>query len=133
MTDAKSWWGQAQIKPELREFITLSSRDIHDLTQEAAKAADPVARLSELLNERGAAKKAIREGYEADRMKEDAAKIQDIPSWPGPVLHMKSQPWIERKCFGVMYSDDLLMVLEAEIIPHYYTSIEELVKVWSVD
>jgi hypothetical protein len=46
---------------------------------------------------------------------------------------MKSQPWIERKCFGVMYSDDLLMVLEAEIIPHYYTSIEELVKVWSVD
>lgn len=71
------------------------------------------------------------------RKVEDAAFIEAGP-WPGVLLHLKTQPWVEPQQFGYMVSEDRLSVRIIDLdmrtlgVEHF-PSIEELVEKWSVD
>lgn len=72
-----------------------------------------------------------------DRMARDAAKIRNIDGWPRDVLPMKTQYWITEAPGGRMrlakiQAHDLLTV-HGDNGSETYASIEDLVKVWSVD
>jgi hypothetical protein len=133
------WQGAAKlIEPELRPFITLSPADVRELTQEAIRAPDPVARLGALLNKRGLAKKLIGEIHKEHRMEEDKAKLLDPSTWPNPtMIRLKTQPWQnqggQQMRFAVYYALKPLIVFSENEGKLAYASIEELVDMWSVD
>jgi hypothetical protein len=134
-----SIWDTVTIDPSLREFIVLSPKDVHDLTMTAIKAPNPVARLSELLNERGRAKRDRIEGFNQERMAYDRTFLTDHTRWPGSSCCVKEQPWVKAngRRYGVIYLDDFQrnrwIVHPDGETPEVFTSLEELVKVWSVD
>ncbi|WP_293811321.1 hypothetical protein [uncultured Bosea sp.] len=75
--------------------------------------------------------------YRQDRMHRDAAKIRNVDGWPRDVLPMKTQYWVTEAAGGRMrlakiHAHDLLTV-EDENGSETYASIEDLVRVWSVD
>jgi hypothetical protein len=141
MTSQKSWWSQVKLPDDLREFIVLSAMDITQLTTEAAQAADPVAHLTERLVAIGEAKRKVRDEHKQARMKQDAARITLVDSWPHPtVLRMKEQPWIKAngRRYGSMHrasvrNGEWAVRIDGEDQPERFKSLEELVQVWSVD
>lgn len=131
-------WSKVTIEPELREHIILSPAMINNFQQEAMRSANPVETLSKLLNDLGREKRDRIEQYNQERMVEDAAKIRDASSWPwGNVLPVKTQPWIVKRegqmRFGKISAFDLTTVRVDGDEGITYPSIEELVKIWSVD
>jgi hypothetical protein len=80
------------------------------------------------------------EEMRAKRMARDAARIRDVENWWTPhSLPMKTQPWeTERRghmSFGTIRPDQLTIVARngnGDTLERF-ESIEELVKVWSVD
>ncbi len=132
-----NWWTQVRIPEELRRYCTLSQADVNAFTREATAAADPVARLQELLIERAEAKKRAETAYCEDRMATDRRRILATHQWPLPWLPVKSQPWVTnrdgRMAHGRIESEDLLTVLQDGSAPRTYGSLEDLVKEWSVD
>lgn len=69
------------------------------------------------------------------RMKEDIEFITSPGQWPGSVICLKTQPWIEERRFGLMSEPEgskySVVVNDGSI--EYFSSVEELVKVWSID
>lgn len=133
----KVWWSKVTVREELRSFTILSNQDIAQLTREAAKAEDPVAYLDQELEERAAAKKAVRENVDAARMEKDAEQINAVDRWPNSHLPLKTQPWVTNKegkmRFALIHCSDLLTVIEEGKAPVVYPSVAEIVKTWSVD
>jgi len=133
------WQGAAQlIDPELRKFINLAPSDVRELTELAMHAEDPAAWLGEELNKRGKRKKDIRDAHNAQRMKQDKEKLLDPSTWPNPqMIRLKTQPWQneggQKMRFAVYYALKPLIVFSENEGKIAYASIEELVKVWSVD
>lgn len=133
----KDLWAKAQIEPDLREHILLSVKDVHQMTVAAMQAADPTAKLSELLNAHGRARKeAIERNNEARRAK-DKAFFLDRQRWPGRVCRVKTQPWIKERRFGTVHGGDFAcgrwIVRPENEAPALYASIDDLVREWSVD
>lgn len=87
----------------------------------------------------------ITEEMKTKRMEEDVAFIKDTSKWPGEggVCCLKRQPWLERGKFPDGFG--LLIAGETErgvwfvrsysdgVVTHKYTSVEEMVKEWTVD
>lgn len=83
------------------------------------------------------------------RMKQDAEFIKNVADWPCyPVLHLKTQPWVEpRGKFGIVIADNVLegSAYKILVIPkkldnsldresvEAFDTVEELVQRWSVD
>lgn len=74
------------------------------------------------------------ETYRKRRMAQDKAMIQSPHKWPDFVLHMKTQPWVEKREFGTIEETDLLAVhIKDGMETRHYPSLDSLVSVWSVD
>lgn len=139
MGNRKSIWDDVQIEPELREYVTLTPRDVADMTMEAMKWHNPAAKLSDMLNERGRAKKKAIDAYYEKRKAEDFEFLADSVRWPGPRCRVKEQPWIKAngRRFGEVDANDFLnerwiVYPDGESI-EVFSSLKELVEVWSVD
>lgn len=74
-----------------------------------------------------------------ERMDADLMKISDARTWPRfPTLPVKTQPWVTEEAgtprFGYIHFEDRVTVMDdSGRDGTTYDSIEELVKVWSVD
>ena len=128
----------AHIDPALREFITLSPIEVMEFTEEAIKAPDPAAKLAELLNRKGEAKRAALDLQKQARMTQDAQKLLDPSTWPNPErIALKTQPWQnqggQQMRFAVYYALKPLIVFSENDGKIPYASIAELVDMWSVD
>lgn len=77
------------------------------------------------------------EHLKQERMNEDAAMLQNVSRWPNDPICMKTQPWTrtvgEAPYFGFVSSGEPLVVFNDEGDRAVYSTIEELVEVWSVD
>lgn len=138
-------WNNVTVDEELREFIILSPKDINDLTREAMRQANPAQWLSDALNGRGLEKKMQTEVHNNRRMAQDLAFFRDFNRWPGIAddgdrsCAVKEQPWIKAngRRYGFAYESDFaagrwIIHPEGEK-PEMFASLEELVKIWSVD
>lgn len=132
-------WKDVKIDPELRQFIVLSPRDIQHYTAVALKHPDPAANLSEFLNAHGRAKRDIIQAQNKKRMEEDLAFFRNFDKWPGHTCAVKEQPWVKAngRRFGIAcrtnFENDRWIVDPDGEEPEVYSSLEELVKTWSVD
>lgn len=84
-----------------------------------------------------AAKVETELAYRNERMARDAAKVRNILGWPRGILPMKTQYWITEAAggqarFAKINPQDLLTVHGDDGI-ETFASIEDLVRVWSVD
>ncbi len=85
-------------------------------------------------------------GWEMDsdagrrRMAVDEAFLASPHQWPGEWCAVKYQPWVTElpRQFGLVHKDDPLTVIQ-RLLPFgtgdvtHYPSLQELVKVWSID
>ncbi|TDW20459.1 hypothetical protein EV128_12589 [Rhizobium azibense] len=130
-------WKNLELPAELRQYMTLSGADVHSLTQEALQAADPKAKLQELLIAKGQAKRDKQQAYNQARMKEDLERISSPWLWPQTSLPVKTQPWVTnaegRMRCGRIRMDSMLIVRTDDGGIAEYATLEELVKTWSVD
>lgn len=76
----------------------------------------------------------------ARRMAEDAAKIQNMSTWPmGRLLPLKTQPWVTEANKTMRFARIFTNALPIDVYedggnePVTFDSIEELVEIWSVD
>ncbi|QIG69192.1 hypothetical protein EVB78_158 [Rhizobium phage RHph_N1_15] len=137
MSEATDLWKNLELPAELRQYMTLSPLDVNTLTLAAMQAADPKARLQEMLIELAQGRKTVAERHMAERMAEDKRRIQATHQWPLPWLPVKKQPWIatvsDSTQYGRIEREDLLTVLVDGEQPKLYASLDELVAYWSVD
>jgi hypothetical protein len=78
----------------------------------------------------------IPEELKIQRMNEDADMIRHPDRWPGAYLHLKTQPWISPRRFGVIKRPDLetRTVRDKESGDELsYASFEHMTETWSVD
>lgn len=126
----------ALIKPELRDFVSVVPSEVHHLVELARCTEDPAAWLGAEFNKRGQHKKDLREFHATKRRQEDAAKIKNVASWPGPRLHLKTQPWQNEGTLSMRFGH---IFPGAPLTVHsngktiIYDTLEELVDMWSVD
>ncbi len=132
-----TWWSNVRIPEHLRRYCNISAQEVTAYTQEAAKAADPTAKLQALLISRAQEKLQAAISADAARMTEDKRRIEATHLWPLPWLPMKSQPWITNAegsmSFGRIEAEDLTTVLIDGSAPRTYGSLDELVRYWSPD
>jgi len=134
-------WEQVTLDPELRGFVVLSPGDVSKLTIEALQQPDPAAWLSEQVARRGRAKRDAIERHNDERMTSDRAFFTDYSRWPygGGSCAVKEQPWVRAagRRYGRVYQSDFekgcWTVHPDGEPPEDFPSLEELVKVWSVD
>lgn len=71
------------------------------------------------------------------RIKEDAAMMNDQDQWSGPMLRLKSQPWLTehrgRADFGAIHFLDPLNVIPDSGPSFRFESYEKMASEWSVD
>lgn len=69
------------------------------------------------------------------RMAEDLAMLQNPANWPCDPIHVKTQAWLDgQRRFGWVASDNPLSVFDKEAkTTEEFSSLEELVKTWSID
>ena len=130
-------WSNLKLPADLRKHMTLSAADVADLTVLAKQAADPKAKLEELLIEKAKGRQETAARHKAERMQLDIKRINDTDRWPLPWLPVKTQPWITdsdgRMQHGIIERECLLTVLIEGEAARTYNSIEDLVAYWSVD
>lgn len=76
-----------------------------------------------------------------ERMAQDLAMLRRPDDWPNPmVIHLKTQPWVAERKFGYAHRAMLDTVFVKSMTAGtrtneilHYSSLEELVKTWSVD
>lgn len=69
------------------------------------------------------------------RAREDAAFIETPDDWPTwPLLHLKTQPWVEPQAFGYIRADHPLRVVRKDSNGvEDFTDTRSIVERWSVD
>ena len=70
------------------------------------------------------------------RMHRDAEMMKDSDRWPGPLLRLKTQPWISEKegmKFAAIHFLDPMNVIEDSGGSHRYANHRDMVNRWSVD
>ncbi|AGC36165.1 hypothetical protein B7L88_gp123 [Rhizobium phage RHEph10] len=136
-------WKKVKIDPELAKHVVLSPADVLHLAELAACAENPAEWLSTELTNRGQQRKNQVEARKIQRMKEDAARLRNFGAWPAiPVLALKTQPWVTEAAGTMRFATITRMTIErgAPILVvvddgpnETFDSVEDLVKVWSVD
>jgi hypothetical protein len=122
------------------EELTFSSKDLHNMQRHLARAPDPAEALKQLMAEK-IDEKAVQEAQRRmERMTKDAARISATDRWwDKRQLFVKSQPWITESTgqmrSGVIAPHDILTVAVNGngLTLEKFDTIEDLVKIWSVD
>lgn len=132
-------WKNVKVDPGLEKFIVVSGHAVQDLSRNAMRQPNPSVWLSERLNDIGRKRRDEHEAHNRKRRDEDRAFFEDRNRWPADACCVKEQPWVKAngRRFGHVFRDDFergnfTVYVDGEA-SEVFSSLQELVEVWSVD